>query len=146
MEKKLGTYALSVHGGDLVIFFNSDRFRVESWNLLQRRSLLIPACVPNFSLLATSIQEMPIKLLPLIPEVYSQIWIVEFALRTSRVLTKNWSKLKFKSTKFPRESEMNQISRMSGFHFMNEKLRFFAKKCGFSKLQPHCGTGYHISN
>ena len=45
----------------------------------------------------------------------------------------------FKPTKFARKLDNNQVSRMGGFHFKNEKLQFFAV---FQKLQPHCGAGY----
>ena len=60
-----------------------------------------------------------------------------------RALSKNCFKYTFKSLKFPREWDKNQASWKSGFHFMKEKLQFFAKNCCFSKIQPHCDTSYY---
>ena len=63
----------------------------------------------------------------------------------SKSFSKKQFKYTFKSLKFPREWDKNQVFGISGFHYMKEKLRFFAKNCYFSKLQPRYGTGYYCT-
>ena len=44
-----------------------------------------------------------------------------------KVLTKKWLKKNFKPTKFSRKSDKNDVSRMNGLYFLNDKMRFFTR-------------------